>query len=67
MTSEERFIELEIRLTQQEDLLDSLNQTVFRQQQKIDRLEAVAVELARRLLNNTDVVQHTSTEKPPHY
>lgn len=67
MTSEERFIELEIKLSQQEDLLDTLNQTIFRQQQKIDRLEAVTAELARRIVNMPDVIQRTTTEKPPHY
>lgn len=67
MTSEERFIELEIKLSQQEDLLDTLNQTIYRQQQKIERLEAVTAELARRLVNMPDVFQRTTTEKPPHY
>ena len=67
MPNEERFIELEIKFSQQEDILDTLNQTVFRQQQKIERLEAVVAELARRMVNMPDVIQHTTTEKPPHY
>jgi len=67
MTSEERFIDLEIKLSQQDDLLDNLNQTVYRQQQKIDHLEAVVVQLARRMVNMPDAFEHTPNEKPPHY
>ena len=67
MPNEERFIKLEIKLSQQEDLVDTLNQILFRQQQKIERLEAVVAELARRMINLPDVIQHTSVEKPPHY
>jgi len=68
MTNEERFIELEIKLTHQEDLVDSLNQLVYEQQKKIDRLEALVAETARRLVAISDTIQHSSAvEKPPHY
>ena len=64
---EERFIDLEIRISHQEDLIDELNKTVYRQQNRIDQLEAALSGLARRLVereNNSTLLTH---EKPPHY
>jgi SlyX protein len=67
--SEERLIELEIKVTHQEDLLDALNKTVYEQQKKIDDLEKLCMELARRL---KEVAANAGerlpgNEKPPHY
>jgi SlyX protein len=67
--NEERLIELEIKVTRQEDLLDTLNKTVYEQQKKIADLEALCTELARRL---KDVAANASermpaNERPPHY
>ncbi|MCL1886761.1 MAG: SlyX family protein [Betaproteobacteria bacterium] len=64
---EERFIDLEMRISHQENTIDELNKTVFQQQGRIDQLEAAIAELARRLAeraNNGVVLTH---EKPPHY
>lgn len=67
--NDERIIELEIKTAYQEDLLQTLNRIVSRQQQQIDRLEATC-----RLLN--DRINSLSTESsggenveevPPHY
>jgi len=67
--NEERMIELEIKVTRQEDLLDTLNQTVYEQQKKIDDLEKLCTELARRLkevaANAGD--RMPANERPPHY
>ena len=38
---EERLVDIEIRITHQEDLLDTLNQAVYRQQQQLDQLQAL--------------------------
>jgi len=67
MTNEERFIEIEIKLTQQEDTVESLNQIIYRQQKKIDQLEVLVAELARRVSNMPDFIQNSTNEKPPHY
>lgn len=67
MTNEERFIELEIKLTQQEDTVESLNQVIYRQQRQIDQLEAMVAELARRIVSMPDSFQNAASEKPPHY
>ena len=73
MTNEElreaRLAEIESKLTLSEDLLETLNRTVYRQQQHIDRLE-------RELRALRDQVEAASAaaepitpqdEVPPHY
>lgn len=66
---DERLINLESKLTNQEYLLDVLNQTVYKQQKKIDELDALCVALAKRL---SDVHARlpdgpAANERPPHY
>lgn len=67
--NEERIIELEIKVTRQEDLLDTLNKTVYEQQKKIDDLEKLCTELARRLkeLAASANERMPANERPPHY
>jgi len=66
---ETRIAEIEAKLTLSEDLLETLNTTVYRQQQHIERLE-------RELRAMRDQVEAMSTaaepaaprdEIPPHY
>lgn len=68
MALDERLENLEIRLASQDDLLDALNQTVYRQQKKIDELEVLCAALARRI---TELPEQASGglphDKPPHY
>ena len=49
MELDERLVNLEIKLASQDDLLDTLNQTIYRQQKKIDELDALCAALARRM------------------
>jgi SlyX protein len=67
--NEDRIVEIEIKLTRQEDMVESLNQVVYRQQQQIDKLEAICAELVRHLKNLTDTGSERSldNERPPHY
>lgn len=61
---EKRITELEIKLAFTEDLLETLNQTVFRQQEQIERIERQV----RELLQNLPTEQHSlRDELPPHY
>jgi SlyX protein len=63
-----RVTELEIKLGYAEDLLDSLNRSVFRQQEQIDLLQRQLVELNRRL--QAAAAAETGDlrdEVPPHY
>lgn len=66
---EQRLIEIEIKLSRQEDLLDTLNDSVIRQQNRIDQLESLCAALARRLHTGVgdDSEQTGTDEKPPHY
>ena len=64
---ENRLMDIEIKLARQEDLVDTLNQMVYRQQKKIDELEALCSALARHVNNVQDGGSGPAHEKPPHY
>ena len=60
--------ELEIRLGLAEDHLDTLNRTVFRQQEQIDLLQAQIRELARTTRSaELEEPRNPADEVPPHY
>ena len=66
---EDRIIELETKISYQEDLLQDLNKLVASQQQQIDQLTTIyktlsdqLKEVMQRLPNKSD-----TDEKPPHY
>ena len=65
--TEERITELEVKLAFAEDLLETLNQTVFRQQAQIERLVREVREL-REQMESLPVEQRSlRDELPPHY
>ena len=67
--NEDRIIDIEIKLTRQEDLVDALNKMVYEQQKKIDELEAWCVALTGRLkeIVSGGNEQGAAHEPPPHY
>lgn len=68
--TENRLVEIEIKLARQEDLVESLNQAIYRQQKKIDELEALCMALARHVREvrqRADESGGAAHEKPPHY
>lgn len=67
--NEDRLVDIEIKLTRQEDLLETLNRTVFRQQQKIDELESLCTALVMRIRDaqESQADSGAANEKPPHY
>jgi SlyX protein len=70
MMDEERLVDIEIKLARQEDLLDVLNSTVYRQQRRIDELEALCAALAKRIAESQQSDaggQQGAHEIPPHY
>lgn len=68
MTLEERMMDIEVRIARQEDLIDTLNQTVYRQQTKIDELETLCSALAGRLKEVANTMEEAPLdERPPHY
>lgn len=67
--TEDRFIDIEIKLAHQEDLVESLNQRVYEQQKQIDKLEQLCAALAQHVRDQpqggaTGAAGH---ERPPHY
>lgn len=69
MSDEDRLIDIEIKLSRQEDLVEELNKLVYRQQQKIDQLDKLCEALLRhvRELSDTAPERSAASEKPPHY
>ena len=69
MPSEERLTDIEIKVSRQEDLLDTLNQMVYQQQKKIGELESLCAALARHL--KAASAEHDESaathDRPPHY
>ncbi len=63
-----RITELEIKLAYAEDLLEQLNMTVYRQQQKIDVLERAFREMRQQQLSAMPAEPlNLRDEIPPHY
>ena len=67
MDHEDRFVDIEIKLAQQEDLVDTLNQTVYQQGRRIDQLEAMVTKLAEHVRTLQEAGQSPINERPPHY
>lgn len=67
MESEDRFVDIEIKLAHQEDLVETLNQTVYQQGRRIDQLEAMVAKLADHVRNLQEAGQQPLNERPPHY
>ena len=62
---EQRLVDLEVRYTHLERLVEELNEVVFAQQQTIDRLVRQLAELAERA--EVAGPPAPAAEKPPHY
>jgi len=69
VSDEDRLIDIEIKLSRQEDLVEELNKLVYRQQQKIDQLDKLCEALLRHIreLSDTATERSAANEKPPHY
>ncbi len=68
MNQDERITNLEVKLSFSEDLLEELNQTVYKQQQQIDALiqevKALKLQIASQLPSDGISARD---EIPPHY
>jgi SlyX protein len=67
VSDEDRIIDIEIKLAHQENLVESLNQTIYEQGRRIDQLEAMVAKLATHVRTLRDAGQGPVNEKPPHY
>ena len=65
---ETRFVDIEIKLAQQEDLVESLNQMVYQQGRRIDQLEAMLHKLGEHVRDGAQQANAGQVnERPPHY
>ena len=64
---EQRLIDLEIKASFTEDLLEQLNQTIYRQQQDIDRLAREIGQLKLQAQSNSGATRNAADDLPPHY
>ena len=67
VSHEDRFVDIEIKLAHQEDLVESLNQMVYQQGRRIDQLEAMVNKLAEHIRNNAQSGPNMVNDRPPHY
>ena len=66
--TEQRLAELEIKASFADDLLDQLNQQVWRQQQQIEQLQRELLALREQMCDNaTPAFRSLRDELPPHY
>ncbi len=66
---EERLVNIETKITFQEDLIEELNKVVYQQQKKLDRLESVCESLVRHVESLAEARNEGMpvNERPPHY
>jgi SlyX protein len=67
VSDEDRVIDIEIKLAHQENLVESLNQTIYEQGRRIDQLESLVAKLAEHIRALRDAGQGPLNERPPHY
>jgi len=67
--SDERIVDLEVRLAFQDDLIGELNDVLCRQQDQIDRLQKLYRELLDRVAQLSEVREGVTiaSQRPPHY
>ena len=65
--TERRLIDLEVKASFAEDLLEQLNQAVYRQQQQIEQLARELAELRQRIPDEDSTRRSTGDDVPPHY
>ena len=66
-TTDQRLIELEIKASFTEDLLEQLDQVVIRQQQQIDLLVREVTRLQQQHTDNVGGPRSPTDDLPPHY
>ena len=66
---EKRLENIEAKIAFHEDHIEELNKTIYQQQQKLDRLEAICESLVRHVQSLSDARSDgmPANERPPHY
>lgn len=64
---EQRIAELELRFTEQQELVQELSDVVYQQQKAIDLLTAELRTMRKKVEGEPGIVDAKEQEKPPHY
>ena len=66
---EERLVNIETKISFQEDLIEELNKVVYQQQKKLNQLEAICTSLTRHIQSLAEAGNESkpANEMPPHY
>ena len=64
---EQRISELELRFTEQQDLVQQLSDVVYQQQKALDLISAELRTMRKKLEGEPGMVDAKADEKPPHY
>jgi len=69
MMYDDRLVDIESKIAFQEDLLQELNKTIYEQQKKIARLEAICNSLIDHVKELSEAAAEGGVinERPPHY
>ena len=69
MSDELRLVEIEMKISYQEDTVQELNKIVYQQQKQIDQLQATCSSLLDHIRDLSDAMSENrvTNEKPPHY
>lgn len=68
--SEERLVEIETKISFQEQTIKDLNDVLYEQQQEIERLGSICDHLMKRVKELSEFnpgIDAPTNEKPPHY
>jgi SlyX protein len=66
--SEERFVDIEVKLAHQEQVVNELNEVVTQQQAKLMQLEELCTSLLQRVRSiGESSADPEQDERPPHY
>lgn len=68
--NDDRLVNIEIKLTQQEDAVEELNKVICEQQKRVEQLEAICAALINHVKGLSEAAgdgNQAQNETPPHY
>ena len=65
--SDTKLVELEEKISYLQNILDELNMVVFRQGEKIEKLNNQIKRTNEKLINQSESLSEELDDKPPHY
>tara|TARA_B110000014_G_C19646366_1_gene340500 strand:- start:202 stop:408 length:207 start_codon:yes stop_codon:yes gene_type:complete len=67
--ADDHLIDIETKLSYQENLLDQLNSIIIKQQEELDLLKRTLITIQERvtILNESSTEKIDQDERPPHY